>query len=208
MPKMVDVFLNMEMNAYRAIPDARMRKAVLKKDLLDGYERSLDGAKLDRYLEQLASPILLGGVSPFMRFYQEAESLYREGYFYSCVCVCGITGERIESEVVHRAKAQLEKGEYARRKKQFEANGGRGTANLLAHSGLITSGAAEAIVRLWKKRIEYIHPKGPLRPEDDAKACIRDLAFVINELADAFKFYEIHEGMLVRKGGVEGTRTT
>ena len=55
-------------------------------------------------------------------------------------------------------------------------------------------------MRLWAKRTDYIHPEKPLQPEEDAKACIKDLGFVINELADVFKHFEIRKGVLVPKG--------
>ena len=136
MPKM-PVFINAVMNVFRCIPDPQARKVLLKKDLLDKYEWSLNDAKLERYLEQHASSLLFGGVTPFMPFYQEARELYSEGYFYSCICVCGITYERIEREVVHRVKARIGAQEYRRRKREFKAEGRRGTARFLAHLGAI-----------------------------------------------------------------------
>ena len=197
----VPVFLNMEMNAYRAIPDPMARKMILKKELLERYTESLDDAKLERYLAQHASSLLFAGVAPFMPFYDEAHTLYNEGYFYSCVCVCGITAERIESEIVHRAKAKRGPEEYGRRREQFESEGGKGTIQFLAHLGVITKPVSERMVRLRRKRNEYAHPEGALAMPRDAGTCIDDLAFVINELADVFKHYEIRKGVLVHKQG-------
>ncbi len=195
----MQVFINAEINAFRTIADPKARKAFLKSELLKRYKESLDEAKLERYLERHASGLLLGGVTPFMRFYAEAHTLYNEGYFYSCVCVCGITAERVEAEIVRRAKSQIGAEEYGKQRQQWENESHKGTANFLTHLGLITRSVADVLIRLWHKRTDYVHPSGPLQPADDAKSCIEDLAFVINELADAFKFFDIRDGVLVPK---------
>lgn len=167
--------------------------------MIQQYAETLDREKLRRYLEDRTPALLDWRVLPFISFYEEALGLYREGKFYSCVCVCGITQERIEKELVNHTKAKIGPDKYGMRKQEFEDKGKKGTSNFLADQEVISTDVADAMKRLRTKRTEYVHPQGPLRPHEDAPSCVDDLATILQGTYSVFREYELREGCLVPK---------
>jgi hypothetical protein len=133
----------------------------------------------------------------------EARELFVAGYFYSCVAMCGIVGERLVKDVL-RASVLVEKEGQAERPKeaafdQLERVDTSGLARFLKEAGLLGDEAAKAADKLGQLRNGYAHARGKDSPKDAIEA-IRLSHILVEGTVSVFKEFEIRDGAFVRKG--------
>ena len=132
----------------------------------------------------------------------EARNLFLAGYFYSCVAMCGIVGERIIKDTL-RASVLVKKGDKIQSPEskafdQFERVDVSGIARFLNSAGILSDEAAKAAKDLGELRNSYAHARGE-NPEADAVNAIKLLHALIDDTVSVFKDHEIKEGVFVRK---------
>jgi len=93
---MKEVFIDAEYGSVKALSNTTIKLKNFSDYQIEKYRASLNEEKMNRYLEDLSSPLLdPKKAGPFLYLYIEARELYREGLFYSCVAMCRITAERM-----------------------------------------------------------------------------------------------------------------
>lgn len=196
------VLMDTEFNRFKILTGEE-RHDRTRNHLLRRYEDGLDEEKIERFLEDLGSPLRY--LTPFHDFFKEARELYREGFFHSCIAMCGITAEKISIDLLtHRLSITAIKGKEEKDVteeviKSFLELRFERLIGSIYHLGLIDEETKNALNEIRKKRNEYVHPKGPLTPSEDAGEVIRLLAKVIDKTSDVFKDFKMVDGKLVRK---------
>jgi len=133
----------------------------------------------------------------------EAFDLYLDGYFYSCVAMCGIVGERIIKDEL-RAAVLIKKGNQVGSPDstafdQFERLDVSSIARFLNKAELLSDKAFKAADSLGQLRNSYVHARGK-DPKADAISAIKMLHTLIEDTVSIFKdFVELKGGTLVKK---------
>lgn len=149
-------------------------------------------------------PIVLGKpTGEYVALLVEARELFLWGYFYSCVAMCGIVGERLIKDVA-RASILVERDGHAHRPKesafdQLERVEINGIVRFLQEADLLSGDAANAAKKLGELRNGYAHARGK-DAEKDAAEAITLLHALVEGTVSVFKDFEIRDGALVRKG--------
>jgi hypothetical protein len=133
---------------------------------------------------------------------EEARNLFLAGYFYSCVAMCGIVGERIIKDKM-RASILVKKDDKVQSPEstafdQFEHVDVSSIARFLNRAYILSDEAAKAAKDLGELRNSYAHARGD-NPEADAINAIKLLHTLIEGTVSVFKDHEIKDGVLVRK---------
>jgi len=120
----------------------------------------------------------------------EAFDLYLDGYFYSCVAMCGIVGERIIKDEL-RAAVLIKKGNQVRSPDstsfdQFEHLDVSSIARFLNKAELLSDRAFKAADSLGQLRNSYVHARGK-DPKEDAISAIKMLHMLIEDTVSIFK---------------------
>lgn len=120
----------------------------------------------------------------------EAFDLYIDGYFYSCVAMCGIVGERIIKDEL-RAAVLIKKGNQVRSPDstsfdQFEHLDVSSIARFLNKAELLSDRAFKAADSLGQLRNSYVHARGK-DPKEDAISAIKMLHMLIEDTVSIFK---------------------
>lgn len=120
----------------------------------------------------------------------EAFDLYIDGYFYSCVAMCGIVGERIIKDEL-RAAVLIKKGNQVRSPDstafdQFERLDVSSIARFLNKAELLSDKAFKAADSLGQLRNSYVHARGK-DPKADAISAIKMLHMLIEDTVSIFK---------------------
>lgn len=132
----------------------------------------------------------------------EARELFVAGYFYSCVAMCGIVGERLVKDVF-RASVLVElDGGLVRPEEvafdQLERVETSGLVRFLKESKLLSDEAAKAADKLGQLRNSYAHARGK-DPHKDAIEAIKLLHDVVEGTVSMFKDFEVKDGTFIRK---------
>jgi hypothetical protein len=129
----------------------------------------------------------------------EAHDLYINGFFYSCVAMCGIVGERLIKDVL-RTHVMIEKDgktispdadafdklEYIDISKIVE---------FLRATELLSEDAAKAATDLIRIRNKYAHARGK-NENDDALKAIKYLHKIVDDTVSIFKGIDLGRGVL------------
>jgi hypothetical protein len=132
----------------------------------------------------------------------EARDLYINGYFYSCVAMCGIVGERLIKDVL-REHVLIKKDEKLispdkNAFDQLERLEVYGIVNFLNATGLLNKDATEAAQALGKLRNNYAHSRGK-NPQEDAIKAIKYLHRIVNDTVSIFKDFDLTHGVMMFK---------
>ncbi len=132
----------------------------------------------------------------------EARNLFLDGYFYSCVAMCGIVGERIIKDKL-RASVLVKKGDQVQSPEstafdQFERVDVSSIARFLNSADILSDEAAKAAKDLGELRNSYAHARGE-NLEADAINAIKLLHTLIEDTVSVFKDHEIKDGVFIRK---------
>lgn len=146
----------------------------------------------------------------------EARELFVNGYFYSCVAMCGIVGERLIKDVLRNSVLIEKDGKNQRPSEaafdQFERVEMIGIINFLKEAGLLSNDAATAAQKLGKLRNAYAHSRGK-DPEKDAIEAVKYLHTIVGDTVSVFKGFDLQHGVMVLKdidtsGGVLRAKLT
>jgi hypothetical protein len=138
----------------------------------------------------------------YLALLQEARQLYIDGYFYSCVAMCGIVNERLIKDTL-RASILIEKDGKVERPAskvfdQLERVEVRGLAQFIREAGLLNEEAFDAAKKLGDLRNDYAHARGR-QSQNDALKAIKWLHQVVEGTVSVLKDHEIKDGVFVRK---------
>ena len=124
-------------------------------------------------------PIMVWPSETYHELLLEARHLFVDGYFYSCVAMCGIVGERLLKDMF-RASILIQKAGQltipaSAALDQLERTGARTITEFLSECGLLGDAAQQAAEKLQTLRNRYAHASGS-DPQEDA---ISALSFFI-----------------------------
>jgi len=134
----------------------------------------------------------------------EARDLFLDGYFYSCVAMCGIVGERIIKDL--RASVSNKKGDHVQSPDstaldQSERVDIKSIVRFLKTAEILSDEAVEAANDLRQLRNSYAHARG-VNPEADAINAVKLLHTLVDGTVSVFKDFEIKDGAFVRKAAL------
>ncbi len=132
----------------------------------------------------------------------EARNLFVFGYFYSCVAMCGIAGERIikdelRASVLIKRNDQPQIPDYSAFDKLEQCN----VSNILYFlnkAGVLSDDVKDTAQKLGGLRNKYAHACGE-KPEEDAFKAIENLYKIIEGTVSISKNFEENDGMLFKK---------
>jgi hypothetical protein len=132
----------------------------------------------------------------------EARDLYINGYFYSCVAMCGIVGERLIKDVL-RKHVIIEKGgekisPNAEAFDHLERVEIRGIVQFLKATELLSKDAVKAATDLIELRNTYSHARGK-RPDEDAIRAIKCLHKIVDDTVSVFKGFDLKNDVMMLK---------
>ncbi|MBI3960906.1 MAG: hypothetical protein HY328_19010 [Chloroflexi bacterium] len=194
-PQIMDVFLDLFSNQPKNDQSREFFRQVLRQrfedTLTDAVERVWD-----------LPPILVKPHGEYLVLLLETRQLYLTGYFYSCVAMCGIVGERLIKDVF-RTSVLIQKGGLAQLPSdtafdQLERVEVNGIIRFLKEADLLGAEAAKAGDSLSQLRNQYAHARGKA-PQSDALKAIKLLHTLVEDTVSVFKEFEIRDGVLVRK---------
>ncbi len=175
-------------------------REIFQQELRQKFENELPEA-VERIWE-IPDLALKPPFGPYLELLYEARDLFVEGYFYSCVAMCGIVGERIIKDEL-RASVLISKGNQVRSPSntafdQFEHVDTSSIARFLNKAEILSDEAAKAAEGLGRLRNSYAHARGK-NPKADALNAIKLLHTIIEGTVSIFKDFEMKEGALIRK---------
>jgi len=152
---------------------------------------------------QLPPIILHNPEGEYVQLLLESRELFLAGFFYSCVAMCGIVGERLIKDMFRGAVLIFKEGQPLFRPKpeafdQLERVEVSGIIKFLKEAGLLDDGAKKAAEELVTLRNKYAHARGK-EPETDAIEAIKWLHGLVEGTVSVFKSFDIKDGVFVRK---------
>jgi hypothetical protein len=139
----------------------------------------------------------------YVQLLLESRELFIAGFFYSCVAMCGIVGERLIKDMFREAVLIFKEGQPPFRPKseafdQLERVEVNGIIRFLNEAGLLDDAAKKAAEDLVGLRNKYAHARGK-EPEADAIKAVKWLHGLVEGTVSVFKSFEIKDGAFVRK---------
>jgi hypothetical protein len=130
----------------------------------------------------------------------EARALFENGYFYSCVAMCGIVGERLIKDVLRNSVFIEKDGDNQRPSDsafdQLERVEVSGIVKFLKEAGLLSKDAATAARKLGQLRNDYAHSRGK-NPETDAIEAVKYLHAIVEDTVSIFKGFDLKRGVMM-----------
>lgn len=175
-------------------------RSTFRRGLQQRFEQSLPDC-VERIWD--LPPITVRPNEDYFVLLQEARDLYVAGFFYSCVAMCGIVGERIVKDTL-RASVLVHKGGSAmvpteRAFDQFERVEVSGIVRFLKEAEILSADTAKAAEGLSELRNQYAHARGKSHT-DDAKRSIKLLHDLVEGTVSIFKDFDVKNGNLVPRG--------
>jgi hypothetical protein len=139
----------------------------------------------------------------YVRLLIEARDLFTMGYFYSCVAMCGIVGERLVKDLL-RASLMVSKAGEVRRPSdsafdQLERVDLSALSRSSGESGLLDADGVAASKQLLELRNQYAHARGRSAAIDALKS-IRALHVLVDCTVSLYKDFHLVGGQLVSRG--------
>jgi len=192
----VGVYTDLESNE----PKNEQTRASFRELLQAKFDLKLTGA-VER-IWALPPLILQRPTAEYVALLEEARELFKMGYFYSCVAMCGIVGERLIKDVLRDSMLISLKGEAQRPTEeafdQLEHVDFSAIVRFLNKADLLNDDARKAADGLLRLRNTYAHARG-ISAEKDALAAISNLHIVVEGTVSVLKDYEIVNGKFVSK---------
>jgi len=149
---------------------------------------------------ELPAVILKRADDEYVRLYVEASDLFVAGYFYSCVAMCGIVGEKLVKDLLRASVLISVDGETKRPSEeafdQLEHIDASAIALFLNRGQLLSDDARKAARDLSELRDQYAHARGK-NPRTDALKSIGKLHVLLEGTVSILKDHEVIEGKLV-----------
>jgi hypothetical protein len=187
----LDLLPNQPKNEMGRQNAANLLRQELERRIDDSVERQWD-----------LPPIIVNPEGEYLDLLLEARKLYVDGYFYSCVAMCGIVNERLIKDVL-RASIWIEKEGKVEKPAskvfdQLERVDIGSLARFTWEAGLITKEEFNASKKLGELRNDYAHARGR-QSQPDALKAIKYLHQVVEGTVSVFKDHEIKNGKFVPK---------
>jgi len=170
--------------------------------------RDIHRQKLERDLDNIIArqgrlpPLMVHRTSEYVQLLVESRDLFCQGYFYSCVAMCGIVAERILKDVMRRHVYTVTRNGLSRPSDkafdQLERVDIRSITQFLAEANLIDADVRKAAIDLGDLRNKYAHARGH-NPESDALKAIEHMHKIVEGTVSVFRDFTIRDGRLVRK---------
>jgi hypothetical protein len=191
-------------NAYVDVRSNEPRNAQsrqqFEKSLEDKFRIQLSDA-VERIWE-LPQVILKNANDEYVRLFVEARELFVMGYFYSCVAMCGIVGEKLVKDLLRSTVLLTTDGLADRPSEdafdQLERVDASAIMRFLNKAQVLGDEAAKAANSLIELRNKYAHARGK-EPQADALESIKKLHILVEGTVSVLKSYEIVEGKLVQR---------
>jgi hypothetical protein len=142
-------------------------------------------------------PILLVRRGEYYTLLIEARELYIQGYFYSCVAMCGITAERIikdiftESLCFKKHDKSQPKGLNDKAKSDLDSFNSKKICDFLISSGILTAKLRKPLTELGKLRNKYAHAGGK-DPDNDSRSAIEYLHQIVEGTVSLLNYHKRH----------------
>lgn len=195
-------------------PHTDEQRKKFRVDLTQRFEKDLP-ATIERIWE-LPCLNITSISKPYSDLLIEARELFVNGYFYSCVAMCGIVGERLIKDVM-RNSVLIEKDRKNQRPSddafdQLERVEVFGIVNFLNEAGLLSKNAVTAARKLGELRNAYAHSRAG-GSEKDAIEAIKYLHIIVEDTVSIFKGFDLQHGVMMFKdmdtsGGVFRAKVT
>lgn len=192
----MDVFIDFLPNQPRNDENRETFREILRQRLEQRLEASVDR------LWDLPVVVLKQPEHEYVALLCEARDLFISGYFYSCVAMCGIVGERLVKDAVRASVLVKHEGREVRPAdvafEQLERVDSSSLCNFLEKAQLLSGAAARAAAGLRELRNKYAHARGR-DAQGDAVTAIKQLHVLVEDTVSVFKDFEIKNGALVLK---------
>jgi hypothetical protein len=156
-------------------------------------------------LWQLPPLILQRPNDEYVSLLVEARELFTMGYFYSCVAMCGIVGEKLVKDLLRGSTLVTKDGATTRPTEeafdQLERVDMSALVRFLNRASLLSDDARRAAEALVGLRNQYAHARGK-SPRGDALAAIDKLHVLLEETVSVLKDYEIVDGRFVPRAKI------
>lgn len=196
-PGAMEVFLDLLPNQ----PKNDQARENFRQMLRERFEERLP-ASVERIWE-LPPIILQQPKNDYVGLLLEAREPFVAGYFYSCVAMCGIVGERLVKDVLRAAVLVEREGRAVQPAQsafdQLERVEINGLVRFSKEAQLLNDEAGKAADKLSQLRNSYAHARGKDSPKDAIEA-IRLLHVLVEGTVSVFKDFDIKDGAFVRKG--------
>ena len=171
----------------------------VKRMLREQLEKNLDGM-IERWREIEA---IITKTGPHVNLLIEARALFVEGKYYSCIAMCGITGERIAKDMLIRSVAIVnKKGKAFHPKIEYNEVLDKIpmdiVRNLIVKSETVDADLNKPFQNLAEIRNKYAHGSGDDQEKDAVKA-MEYLQTIIDGTVSMFIDYKIENGRFIPK---------
>ena len=162
-----------------------------RQRVADRLQQELEGRldeSIDRSWKLPAIMVKIEG--EYLELLIEARQLYVNGYFYSCVAMCGIVNERLIKDVV-LASIWIEKEGVVYKPdsevlKKLEHVDSSRLSEFIAGAGLVAEEACKASQKLVRLRNDHAHARGG-KPDKDALDAINHLHKVVEGTVSVYR---------------------
>jgi hypothetical protein len=149
---------------------------------------------------ELPAVILQRPNDEYISLLVEARDLFTTGYFYSCVAMCGIVGEKLVKDLVRGSVLVSLNGSVKRPGEeafdQLEHVESSALVRFLNKAQLLSDEARKAAGDLAELRNRYAHARGT-NPQADALKAIKLLHAILDGTVSVLRDYEIVDGKFV-----------
>ena len=184
----VDATPNLPKNDQTTADVANMLRQTFEQGLPEAVERKW----------QLPFLLLQRPDDNYLALLIESRELFVAGYFYSCVALCGIVGERLTKDLL-RASVHVQgaDGKVLRPASeafdQLERVDASALVRFLKAAGLIDDACKKAALDLGELRNKYAHARVKGQPQD-AAAAIGLLQTLVEATVSVFRDFELKPG--------------
>ena len=199
----IDVFLDLLPNQ----PKNDKSREYFRQLIRERLEKSLPDA-VERVWD--LPPLILKAFGDYLALLNETRQLYILGYFYSCVAMCGIVGERLVKDLLRASVCVQKNGSVQIPPEtafdQFERVEVSGIARFLKEADLLTDKASKAAEKLGQIRNQYAHARGK-KPQQDALKSIKLLHTLVENTVSVFTEFDIIDGAFVRRASINAAKS-
>lgn len=167
---------------------------------IENLKRRIDDNGPEIAKRHASLPQLLVFSGPHAQLLDEARKLYIDGYFYACVAMCGITAERIVSDIfaatilIRRDRTTAVPASPTALKQLRP--GARQIREFLEACGVLSAEKKKQLEELATLRNKYTHATGDASASDAVES-LTILHRVVEGTVSVFKDFKIHQGKLI-----------
>ncbi len=198
-----DLYVEVYVDFLSNQPNNKQTREEFRQILLSQFELRLPGA-VERMFD-LPPLIIKRPNAEYLDLLQEARELFRIGYFYSCVAMCGIVSERLIKDLLRHSVLVTGGGQTRQPTDeafdQLERVDSSAIVRFVNKTGLLSDRARRAADNLIQLRNKYAHARGT-SPQADALDAIKQLHDVVEGTVSLLRDYEISGGRFIPRQGI------